>query len=918
MDPNIAIEVRNISKSFKIEVEDFDRKATIMNRVPTKVVERRIIDNVSLNVRKGDVLGILGCNGAGKSTLLALIARIMKPDTGTIEVSGKIATILELGMGFHQDMSGRENIYLKAELYGFSRSQVDERIDKIIEYSGISDYIDNPVRTYSSGMSGRLAFAIMVNLDSDIILVDEILSVGDLAFSTKAREHFRKMATSGKTVIFVSHNIDFVESMCNRAIWLEKGKIIKDGPAKQICSEYRNKINDSPEVISDLAIAGVSDSQYRLGLMYRDGGVFGQSEELYEKWIKDAAIHGHTKAQVEYAGILFSKGDLEGAVEYYNQAAIKGDNDAKNKISMLSLPKTFGIEQLIDIFRQISKTGNCLNEYRYATLLLKAAWSNEDRKAAFNIFVKAAEHGSPDAMHQVAVMYRDGVGTSKDVKKMEEYYQKGANSGFIPSMVALGDIYSQGKLLAKDESSAFNYLLKAAKFGDVSCMYRVANSYREGIGVLPNEEESNYWFDKYVKALYYSYRVWAIDYIRSGSIETEYKLSDLYVDNADSFNNGAIISLIYLLVSEHQPVDKYVDILKFKAENHNIDAIKRVGNLYYDGVGVEKNYSVALKWYTMASNLGDLWSKLRLGDMYRDGKGTDIDIDRALSLYFEVGNQGNVAALSNIISISTSKPSIDSSLFYRAFEMLRNTAISGNLEAIKRVGNLYYDGIGVSKDYSEALYWYVKAALLGDSWTKNRLCEMIRDGKVSNTEFSNYSNEDMIGYDVQRALDMCLESVTERKQDTLYKLSALCMNSDDESLKQFGKTCLALSLKTDDELAAQQLTENVTEGDLEPIDEIAESRVEGTIITLPNETKTKPVNDNEEPFLKKLQDKIEENVNQQDTEKTVIAESKGMDQESDNKEAQSVDSQVHNYPDGTSYRGNLDQNGLFSGFGVCA
>jgi ABC-2 type transport system ATP-binding protein len=273
MEPDNAIEIRNVSKSFIIQVAD-DSKKTVSGRTKIKKVKNKVLDDITLNIKKGDVLGILGRNGSGKSTFLSLLARIMEPDEGTISRSGKIAAILELGMGFHQDMTGRENIYIKGELYGFSKKEMDSKIEGIIDYSGVRMYIDNPVRTYSSGMIGRLAFAIMVNVESDIILVDEVLSVGDSSFSAKAMQHFNEMAESGKTVLIVSHNLGYVEQACNRVIWIENGKVALDGNPADVCAQYQNRINEDPEIILDLAQSGVPDAQYRLALMYRDGNYF--------------------------------------------------------------------------------------------------------------------------------------------------------------------------------------------------------------------------------------------------------------------------------------------------------------------------------------------------------------------------------------------------------------------------------------------------------------------------------------------------------------------------------------------------------------------------------------------------------------------------------------------------------------------
>ena len=464
MDPKNAIEIRNIVKTFKIEVEDPEKKGGILNRNHTKTIENKVLDGITLDIRKGDVLGVLGRNGSGKSTFLSMIARIMEPDSGTIECSGKVASILELGMGFHQDMSGRENIYLKGELYGFSRKEMDSKIDRIIEYSGISKYIDNPVRTYSSGMSGRLAFSIMMNVDSDIMLVDEILSVGDAAFMAKAKEHFKKLARSGKTVVFVSHSINDMADMCNRAVWIEDGKIIRDGKAKDVCAEYQNKMSSSPEIIADLAEAGVAESQYELAMMYRDGTNFGKSEELYKEWMKKAADQGHTLAQVEYADILLERGnedDISEATSLYQSAANKGNNDARMKIA--SFRKNTNDDDLRteikNIFLKMAEEGDPINQFRCADYLLKTAWTNEDRKEAFEWFLKSSENGYPNATHQVALMQRDGVGTAKNYEEMEKNLKKASDSGFLPSIILLADIYLQGRLIPKKEKGAFEQYL---------------------------------------------------------------------------------------------------------------------------------------------------------------------------------------------------------------------------------------------------------------------------------------------------------------------------------------------------------------------------------------------------------------------------------------------------------------------------
>ncbi len=633
MDPKNAIEIRNIVKTFKIEVEDPEKKGGILNRNPTKTIENKVLDGITLDIRKGDVLGVLGRNGSGKSTFLSMIARIMEPDSGTIECSGKVASILELGMGFHQDMSGRENIYLKGELYGFSRKEMDSKIDRIIEYSGISKYIDNPVRTYSSGMSGRLAFSIMMNVDSDIMLVDEILSVGDAAFMAKAKEHFKKLARSGKTVVFVSHSINDMADMCNRAVWVENGKIIRDGKAKDICAEYQNKMSSSPEIIADLAEAGVAESQYELAIMYRDGTNFGKSEELYKEWMKKAADQGHTLAQVEYADILLGGGnedDISEAMNLYQSAANKGNNDARMKIA--SFRKNTDDDDLRTeikkIFLKMAEGGDPINQFRCADYLLKTAWTNEDRKEAFGWFIKSANGGYYPALYQIAIMQRDGIGTTKNYEEMENSLKIASDFGHLPSIILLADLYMQGKTVPKNEPLAFKLYLKGAKAGNGKCQYQVATMYKDGTGTEINLEESDKWFNIFSDNSNTINNMWLADWIKLNNCYDRTFIDELYSRSANGGNSISLSNVINLNTLVDKECMEQMKLMENMATCGNLDAIRRMGNYYYDGIGVKRDYRMAVKWYEKAAILGDSWCKNRLGEMYRDGKGTEPNTNK--------------------------------------------------------------------------------------------------------------------------------------------------------------------------------------------------------------------------------------------------------------------------------------------------
>lgn len=715
MDPNNAIEIRNISKSFIIQVAD-DSKKNVMGRTKMKKKKNTVLNDLSLDIKKGDVLGILGRNGSGKSTFLSILARIMEPDAGTISRSGKIAAILELGMGFHPDMSGRENIYTKGELYGFSKREMDAKIEKIIDYSGVRKYIDNPVRTYSSGMTGRLAFAIMINVDSDIILVDEVLSVGDSSFSAKAKQHFIEMAESGKTVLIVSHNLSYVEEVCNRAIWIESGKIAMDGDPKDVCAEYQNRINEDPDIILDLAESGVPEAQYKLALMYRDGNHYEKNPVLYERWLQSAADKRSLRAQVMYGDMLMSRGDKEKAKEYYLKAAERGDWEARSKVASLSSSGENDIQKLIDLYERSLVPGNGYMEYRYAELLLKIAWCDLDRKKAFDMFVLSANHGYLDALHQVAIMYRDGIGTSKDYEKMKDCLNQSAGGGLIRSMILLADIYGQGKIFPKDRVLSFEWTLKAAVHGNNDCMYRVAVMYRDGIGTGINQEESDKWFKKYEESILYSFYVLALNYNRTIGIEG---LKDIYEKTIGYMNAGTIQQYAFF-TDDLDKRKQLIELLELLAESGNQDAINRLGNMYYGGLCVNANYKKALYWFEKGSNYGNIWSLTRSGEMCRDGKGTEKDVFRAIHYFKTATLLGDLRCAENLINLSYLYMDQYHNEYKWALTVLTNHAKTGNVDAINKLGDMYLQGRSVEKNKEIAFYWYSKGADMGNAYSSNK------------------------------------------------------------------------------------------------------------------------------------------------------------------------------------------------------
>ena len=199
---------------------------------------REVLKGINLNIKKGEAVALIGVNGSGKSTLLKLMTKIIYPNKGKILINGKLTSLLELGAGFHPDFSGRENIYFNASIFGLTKKQIDARLEQIIEFSELRDYIDNPVRTYSSGMFMRLAFAVAINVDADILLVDEILSVGDQHFQEKCINKMKQLKAEGKTMVFVTHSLDSAKELCDRAVWLNRGVIKLDGNTNEVIEQY--------------------------------------------------------------------------------------------------------------------------------------------------------------------------------------------------------------------------------------------------------------------------------------------------------------------------------------------------------------------------------------------------------------------------------------------------------------------------------------------------------------------------------------------------------------------------------------------------------------------------------------------------------------------------------------------------------
>lgn len=236
---NVQIKVEHVSKKFKCY---YDKLSTMKEKLifwkNKNVEERTVLEDIDLEILKGETVALIGTNGSGKSTLLKLMTKIIYPTKGKIVTSGKLTSLLELGAGFHPDFTGRENIYFNASIFGLNAREIDNRINDIIEFSELGDLIDNPVRTYSSGQYMRLAFSIAINVDAEILLIDEILAVGDQHFQDKCFEKLKELRDSDKTIVIVSHSISTLRNLCSRVIWIYDGKVRMDGEPNLVIDEY--------------------------------------------------------------------------------------------------------------------------------------------------------------------------------------------------------------------------------------------------------------------------------------------------------------------------------------------------------------------------------------------------------------------------------------------------------------------------------------------------------------------------------------------------------------------------------------------------------------------------------------------------------------------------------------------------------
>ena len=241
------IKIKNVGMRFNLGIEKDNSLKLIFIRMFSgkkrkKKNEFWALKNINLDIEKGDVVGLIGKNGAGKSTLLKVVSGVLKPTEGTVEVNGVISPMIELGAGFDGDLTARENIYLNGAILGYSKDFLDSKFDEIVEFSELKDFLDVPIKNFSSGMVAKLAFSISTIVNPEILIVDEILSVGDIKFQEKSKNKMMSMINGGTTVLYVSHSLKSIEEICNKVVWLDHGKIVMAGKTEEVCKKYYDSV----------------------------------------------------------------------------------------------------------------------------------------------------------------------------------------------------------------------------------------------------------------------------------------------------------------------------------------------------------------------------------------------------------------------------------------------------------------------------------------------------------------------------------------------------------------------------------------------------------------------------------------------------------------------------------------------------
>lgn len=345
---DFAIRVQDVTKLYKLYDKPSDRfKESLGLSKKIKYREHYALHNLNFDVQKGECVGIIGTNGAGKSTILKIITGVLNPTSGNVEINGRISALLELGAGFNMEYTGLENIYLNGTMIGFSRSEIDQKLDDILSFADIGDFIHQPVKTYSSGMFVRLAFAVAINIDPEILIVDEALSVGDVFFQAKCYKKFEDFKQQGKTILFVSHDLGSISKYCDRVVLLNKGQKLAEGKPKEMVDMYKKVL------VGQLDLDHVEEEQENMEKSPNIEQILNKKSEdgTWKRQLtnnQNAIEYGDKKAEIVDYAILDDQGNITNSVEkgkdFYIRMKVRMNEPIQLPIFAYSIKDSKGTE----------------------------------------------------------------------------------------------------------------------------------------------------------------------------------------------------------------------------------------------------------------------------------------------------------------------------------------------------------------------------------------------------------------------------------------------------------------------------------------------------------------------------------------------------------------------------------------------
>ncbi|WP_400205964.1 ATP-binding cassette domain-containing protein [Methanomethylophilus alvi] len=640
MDKNNSVEVKDLYKKF-------DVKYTTRYGGQAKSGTKRVLNGLSFSIKCGEVFGVIGRNGSGKSTLLKLLAGIMYPDSGTMELRGRVASILELGMGFEPEMTGRDNIRIKCKMYGLNDKEIDQYEEEIVQFSELGEQVDYPLRTYSSGMTAKLAFAVLIHVKCDILIIDEVLSVGDASFNYKCKLVFERMRKEKKTIILASHNMTTLEDLCDEIMWIDNGISREIGNAIPVCHHFRTDSIESPTTLENLANSGDTISMNRLATLYRDGINVDKNTAKAKELFRRASDMGNLDAKVNLGDILVSEGNDKEARKLFMDAANKGNHDAIIRFYNKNNDMT---EKAIIRLKELAEKGNSRAIFAYADALNRGIGTKQDHVGATKWFLKAAEeYEDINAMYILGLKYRDGIGIPKNTDEGLKWLLSSSEKGNIKATIELANMYRRGVGVEYNITRCIEMYEEAAKKGDVNSMLQIANIFRDGQGVDKDPTRAKEWAmqyternrlnventladillrryenENYRKEAFY----WFMDCAKNGLISAEVQIGHMYRDG----------------IGVEADSSKAAEWYTKAAESGNSVAMVELANMYNKGNGVEKNSKNAIKLLKKASYLHNHVANYMLGTMLRDGIGTNIDLEKSKKYFKISAENGNVNA----------------------------------------------------------------------------------------------------------------------------------------------------------------------------------------------------------------------------------------------------------------------------------